>query len=232
MRIKLNIIPAFLFVLFRFSALAQTDSNCMNGIISAKEDIAIGKLKIKINAFPVVKNVEEDSYSFRRHTLDEYLADKYGITYEYVGNKFNAASTCYNAYMDSVLDLRFGKDLDVRCKKIVDSMNAIEQSNALNFYGAWDRTIDSLCGRQSPNQCDSLSGIIEIKLEINSTGYIKDLTVLKSFCPDFLNKLTLVLKRIKWTPATGILGKKTDAEGSLKMIFKKRKLDKFDAYFY
>jgi hypothetical protein len=221
-----------LFTLFTANCFAQKDSSCSGGLKAAHADIAAGKIKVIINAFRETQNPEVDSYSFRRHTMGEYLQDNYDITYEYAGNSFNAAALCYNAYMDSVIDSRYGKDFDERCQKKVDSMNAIEQMNALNFYGTWDQTIDSLCSRQSQTQCDSLSGTIVIKLEINPNGYIKTITVSESFCPDFAKELTVVLKKIKWTPATGILGKKVESQGSLKMIFKKRKLDKFDAYFY
>lgn len=111
-------------------------------------------------------------------------------------------------------------------------MNAIEQTNALSFYGAWDKTIDSLCSTQSIAQCDSITGTLKIKLVINSSSYITNLTVEQGFCPEFENKLIIVLKKMKWTPATGILGKKIAAKGSLRLLFKKRKLDKFDAYFH
>jgi hypothetical protein len=211
----------------------QKWDNCDIGITEAKADVDAGKLKIRIYGFSSkVKMSEEDYYSFRRHTIKEIMDDDYGITYDDNDSSSVTAHDCYNQYMDSVIEARFGSDLDKKCQSKVDSMNAIEQQNALKFYGNWDGIIDSLCNTQSPSQCDNITGTINLKLDIDASAYVKNVIITEGFCPGFESELTTVIKSIKWTPATGIIGKKTPCNGALKLIFKKQKLDKFDAYFY
>lgn len=221
------------FVLTSFLSMpcfAQNDSSCAAGTAAAKADAGAGKLKIIINAFPEIKNFEVDSYSFRRHTLDEILEQMYGITYEYKGTSYNAWYTCYNHYMDSVLDARFGEDLDERCQKTVDSMNALEQQNALKFYGTWDRAMDSLLKFKS-FQCDSMTGKMDFKLEIDASGRIKSVTVTESFCPRFESKIINTMKSLRWTPATGIVGRKKESTGIVRLFFDAGKIHEFDVFF-
>ncbi len=212
--------------------LDRSSITCLQGIDSAKADAAKGKLKIIISAMPVIKNIEGDSYSFRRHTLDEYLQDKYGITYEYKGYITSDKYDCYNQYMDSVIDARFGKDLDKKSQKTVDSMNAREQESALKFYQHWDLLIDSLCNSVNQSKCDSISGTIQLSLTVDIKANAANIKLSQGFCPEFEKKLIAIIKSLKWTPGTGVIGKKIACKAELHLLFKKRKLDKFDVYFY
>ncbi len=176
---------------------------------------------------------EDDYYSFRRHEIKEIMHNDYGIIYE-DNNAFSIEfCDCYNMYMDSVMGSKYGLDLDKKCKLKVDSMNAIEQQNALKFYGDWDKVMDSLLGvKVLTNKCKIMAGTISLKLEIDSSGVVHNATVNEGFCEGFDKELIKVIKYILWTPGTGITGKKTNATGLLKLIFNDHKLQSFEAYFY
>lgn len=229
MRIKL-LLGLLLFLSFScFSQEIKTDY-CQDGQTKAKTDVANGILRLFI-----YENMElspEDYNSFRRHTIREIMEQDYGIRYENSGEYGGDFCYCYDNYMDSIIDVKFGNRIDKRCKIEVDSMNAIEQQNALTFYSKWDGIMDSLCSRQNISECDSLTGTIILKLEVDTAAHVQKVTITKSFCPGFEDNLVSLIKSIAWTPATGILGKKTETKGGLNLIFKRHKLDKFDAYFY
>jgi hypothetical protein len=221
----------FIFAIAHLTCIAQDNKSCPNGIAEARANVAVGKLIILSYGLPAnTKMSEEDYYSFRRHTIKEVMEEDYGITYDNDSSNV-VVHDCYNVYMDSVIDARFGKNIDKKCKLKVDSLNAIEQQNALRFYMYWDLLIDSVCNSLSKPEHDSLTGTIAINMNIDTLANARNLTISESFNPSFEKSLTTLSNKIKWTPGTGIAGRKKESEGVLKMVFKKGKLDKFDAYF-
>jgi hypothetical protein len=93
--------------------------SCEDGTSEAKADAEQGKFRMKSYGL-----LHKPHYpNFHLYTAKELLVREYGIEYEDMGCIYYEAYRCYNDYMDSLISLRFGKDIFERCAAKADTLN-------------------------------------------------------------------------------------------------------------
>jgi TonB family protein len=167
----------------RVELTENVDTTCVS-----RREWALYKFRSGEFSFPVT----------REYRRPYYFEEAFFILYKVKGNIFDGAPCivmnkeepdCYDTTLDSLICSRFGKDAFDRAEKTADSIYNVDPkrySSDVLYYPSYIPNGDSLYSDlrkvmryPASAKRDSISGVVYVRLEIDSLGSVRKATVVK-----------------------------------------------------